>query len=437
MVEDTATPWRSSRRAAVNRWLVSPHLLTLPLDLGFIAITVITIFTREVVVGFHTIFVLLAVTALMLPFRGFVIRLAIWTTVEVALIAWAISSLDVPSAELSEIPILTSVLILIFLVAQARSQAAAESSAMMVELQRRTDLEQSGLRQQLEQGQRRELLGRASAGLAHDLRNIFTVIRGSINEVLEDADTLQLARTGSSAVTSTQSLNDVDSAAERGLDIVDQLLWLGRQHDSILEVTDLNSATRQLEPLLRRLTRPSVILRVEVPDDECLVRIDRVGLSQILMNLVSNANDAIVGSGTITVSTRKSITPIGRDSTPRTMLLVTDNGPGFSPERLATAFDEGTTSKDDTHYGLGLSTVWRIVERCGGSLQIDSSASTGTSVSIGFQAPDTDDQGSLSHWLTGDATTREFPNAPTIAGDEWYPMGDGPDSHDIGDHRRL
>jgi signal transduction histidine kinase len=436
VVEETAASWGFTLRSAAKRWLASDQLFTLPLDLGFIALTLITIFTRDVVVGFHTIFVLLTLTALMLPFRGFVIRLAIWTSVSVALLVWAIRSLDVPSAELAEIPILTFVLVLIFLVAQSRSQAAAASAAMTAELQHRTDLEQADLRQQLEQSQRRELLGRASAGLAHDLRNIFAVVRGSIAEVLDGADAEQTAGTATSTMANVRKLHDVDSAAERGLSIVDELLWLGRQHDSIMEVTDLNAATRQLEPLLRRLTSRGVTLRLDVPHDVCMARIDRIGLSQILMNLVSNANDAITGSGTITVSTKRSFTPVGADRHVTSVLTVADTGCGFTPEALAAAFDDGVTTKDDTHYGLGLPTVWRIVDRCGGSMQIDSSSGTGTNVSIGFESPTDEECPAVGH-PSEPATTTHRSEAPTIIDDERHPVGSRSDSRSVGDHHRL
>lgn len=411
MVLGASTKWGDGRRRAIKRWLAVEHRYAPPLDLGFITITLVTIYSRDVVVGFHTIFAALTLAALMLPFRSFVIRLALWMTVTVALVVWGISSLDVPSAELSELPILTFVLILIFLVAQARSQAAAESAAATAELQRRTDLQQASLREQLEQGQRRELLGRASAGLAHDLRNIFMVIRGSVAEVLERADSGLAPGTTSTAT--ARDLIDVDSATDRGLSIVDELLWLGRQHDSTRELTDLHTATRQLEPLLRRLTRRGVALRLEVPHDECMVRIDRVGLSQILMNLVSNANDAITGSGMITVSTKRSLTPVGNGTQLTSVLTVADTGCGFSPEALAAALDEGVTSKDDTHYGLGLATVWRIVDRYGGSLQIDSSPGIGTNVSIGFVNPTAEWPGPEVGQRVDDATATSPPASPT------------------------
>jgi signal transduction histidine kinase len=364
-------------------WFASEHLRTLPLDVGLAGITILTIATQAVVAGFHVIFVVLILAALMLPFRGFVIRLVVGMGICTALLVWAITSLDVPPDELAEIPILTLVLVLVFIVAQARATAAAETRAANAEMQRRTELESRELRQQLEQAQRRDLIGRASAGLSHDLRNVFGVVKGCTAEVAEDAVGLtDLQRS---------CLDEVATAADRGLSILDELLWLGRQHDSVLQVTDLSTSIRQLEPLLRRLTRPGVFLRLDVPETECLVRIDRVGLSQILMNLVSNANDAIVGKGNITVSARPVITPSTRAAGPSTVLTVADDGRGLTPDELSSAFDDGFTTKGEGHFGLGLSTVWDIVERCGGSMQVDSSPNEVTTISIVFAGPDSVD----------------------------------------------
>jgi signal transduction histidine kinase len=368
------------RAAQLSGWLASRRLRTLPLDLGLAGITILTVITRAVIPGFHVMFIIVILAALMLPFRGFAIRFAVWMGVSTALLVWAVTSLDVSPDELAEIPILAVVLVLVFLVAQARARAAAESRAANDELLRRTELESRELRQQLEQAQRRDLIGRASAGLSHDLRNVFSVIKGCTAEAAE--------KNVGWSDPQRSCLDEVGAAADRGVAILDELLWLGRQHDSILQVTDLSTSIRQLEPLLRRLTRRGVVLRFDIPERECLVRVDRIGLSQILMNLVSNANDAIVGNGNITVSVRPVITSSTRADGPTAVLTVTDDGRGFTSDELSAAFEAGFTTKGDGHFGLGLSTVWDIVDRCGGSMQIDSSPDDVTTISILFESPD-------------------------------------------------
>ena len=141
--------------------------------------------------------------------------------------------------------------------------------------------------------------------MAHDLRNVFVVIRGCVEEVHDNAGAA--AGAGKIGEDTVSCIDDVGAAAERGLAIIDDLLWLGQRHDYETRVTDLGESIRQIEPFLRRMVRPGITLRVEAPARSSLVFIDHVGLSQVLMNLVANAVDAIEGTGHITVSTRQSV----------------------------------------------------------------------------------------------------------------------------------
>ena len=127
--EDRA-PTQSARWHGISAWLASEHASTVQIDIALIWVLVVTVLTRAVIMGFHVIFVLLAFAALMLPFRRFVVRLVLWMTVSTLLVVWAVIWLSTPSAELTELPMLTIVVVLVFLVAQARGRAAKESEAV-------------------------------------------------------------------------------------------------------------------------------------------------------------------------------------------------------------------------------------------------------------------------------------------------------------------
>ena len=131
------------------------------------------------------------------------------------------------------------------------------------------------------------------------------------------------------------------------------------------------------------------------------------------MNLVSNANDAIVGNGNITIAARPVISRSVGDDEPVAVLTVSDDGRGFTADELSRAFDDGFTSKGEGHFGLGLATVWRIVERNGGSMQIDSSPDDATTVSIMLTGPSS--TGTTSHDesdITPSASVDGPPGAP-------------------------
>ena len=382
-------PTHSARWHGISAWLASEHASTVQIDVSLMWVLVITLLTRSVIMGFHVIFVLLAVAALMLPFRRFVVRLVLWMTVSTLLVLWAVIWLSTPSAELTELPMLTLVVVLVFMVAQARGRAAKASEAAHVELGRRAALEREVLQHQLEDAQRRELIGRASAGLAHDLRNVFVAIRGCVDEAAFDTTPVAIDEHHASAVPTTTAvhhawLEEGSSASTRGLSIIDDLLWLGRQNDHENRVSGLGMVFPQIEPLLRRLVRKDITFRMEIPPTDTIVRIDRVGLTQVLMNLVTNASDAIESKGSITVSSRQTLTATPGDPTRTTSIVVSDTGCGFSQEAMERAFEPDFTTKDGDHGGYGLATVSQIVDRCGGAVQIDSSPGAGTTVSIRF-----------------------------------------------------
>jgi len=398
----------ASQRA--GDWLASDHGTTIPLDLGLIGAFTAALVTREVVMWFHMIFVLLVVAALLLPFRQFVIRMAIWMSVTVGLVSWAVTSLDTPSDEISELPLLTLVLVLVYLVAQSRARAAREADRARSELEDRTRVEHEILQHQLEDAQRRELIGRASAGLAHDLRNVFVAIKGCADEITTRRE-IELGCPNSAVdPNGTRCADDLIAASDRGTAIIDDLLWLGRRHEFERCSVDLAVSLRQIEPLLRRLVRPGVVLRIDSPVQCELVRIDHVGLTQILMNLVVNATDAIDQSGYITVSTRRSISSGSSGSLgAHTSIIVTDDGGGFGPQALEHAFEPDFTTKDGKHGGYGLATVWRIVDRCGGSIQIDSAPGHGASVLVRLPTPEADP--------VDDVNGSEVPTAAAFATD--------------------
>ena len=385
--EDRA-PTHSARWHGISAWLASEHASTVQIDIALILVLVVTVLTRAVILGFHVIFVLLAFAALMLPFRRFAIRLVLWMTVSTLLVVWAVIWLSTPSAELTELPMLMIVVVLVFLVAQARGRAAKESEAVHVELERRAALEREVLQHQLEDAQRRELIGRASAGLAHDLRNVFVAIRGCADEAAFEAASVAIDEEHDSAASTATTLHgswldDVSSASTRGLAMIDDLLWLGRQNDHENRVSDLGVVLPQIEPLLRRLVRRGITFHMDIPPTDTIVRIDRVGLTQVLMNLVANASDAIESEGSITVSSRQTLTASPGDPTLTTSIVVSDTGCGFSQEAMERAFEPDFTTKDGDHGGYGLATVWQIVDRCGGTVQVDS-APGGATVSIRF-----------------------------------------------------
>lgn len=384
-----ATNGQEADRAHAPEWVQrvtlwtsgAPRSVAVVVDVSLVVTTVVSILTQQVVMGFHVIFLLLAVGALTMSYRQFVVRLVVGMTVASALVTWAVTSLTTPPEELEELPLLTAVLVIIFLVAQARAMAAAEREAAHLELDGQSDLALVTLRQQLERSQRLEVLGRSTSGLAHDLRNVFVVLRGCADDILRSDD-------GDVANYATEMIH----ASDRGVAIVDDLLSVGRQQDHEDAVVEIGPTIYQMRAMLRRLTRRGVALQIIAPSDLPPVRIDRISLTQVLMNLVANASDAITEpTGIIVVSAQLVARAQTGDDLDRTIAVsVTDDGNGFDTPTMSRAFDADFTSKGAAHSGLGLSTVQQIAERFGGTVSIGSTPGAGSTITMSLPVIDVD-----------------------------------------------
>lgn len=379
----TATPRRATTSTRPSRFLrfnqLGRHLAgdldhAWPLDVVNAAAITAGLLTHSVVVWFHIVFLVQAVAALLLPFRRFALRCAFWTAVSAALVTYSVIQGQTPSVELSELPLLTTVLILVYLGAQARSHVVEQLTiAQQIEVQR-SHHELESLRHQVEQAQHLELLGRASLSSAHDLRNVFAVISGCASELNEEMYGRRAA---------TRVL-EILNATDRALAIVSDLQETGLQRPMGDGPVDLRAMAHHLEPLLRRLTPSAISLEMVCTDQSICVRMDRTSLLQILMNLVVNATDAIDGPGVVRLRCERVVRhrpgmPMTRASA---VLSVSDTGPGIPEDILAQVFEPGFTTKSGDHSGLGLATVWRIVDRWQGSIDIESSPGAGTMVRV-------------------------------------------------------
>ena len=210
--------------------------------------------------------------------------------------------------------------------------------------------------------------------MAHDLRNVFVVVGGAASELGPQLTQDDVASRG----------REILDATDRGIAIIGDLMTMGSQHDEIGQPIDLVSAIRQYEQLLRRLTPRNVELRILSTSDPIIIRVDRTRLLQVLMNLIVNAAEAIVGSGEITLTVQQVVRHQPGSATPRAcaQIIVRDDGTGISPTSIADVFDPGFSTKSGEHSGLGLATVHQIVELYKGSIELESSSGDGTTVRI-------------------------------------------------------
>lgn len=198
-----------------------------------------------------------------------------------------------------------------------------------------------------------EALGQLARAVAHDFNNILTVVLGYV-EMLEPRNVEQ-----------HQAVSEIERACERGRRLSSQILTFGRGSPRG-ETTDLSQLLRGLEPMLRLVTGEARELRVESCFERCLVRLEYGELEQVIVNLVSNARDAMPDGGVCKLGVS--------DVSPETVCLcVSDTGVGIDEVTRAEMFTAFYTTKPPGRgTGLGLAIVEQIVTRAGGRIEVDS-----------------------------------------------------------------
>ncbi len=244
------------------------------------------------------------------------------------------------------------------------------------------------LEEKLARSRKMEALGMLAGGVAHDLNNI-------LSGVITYPELLLMRLPGDSPL--RKPLETIRQSGERAAAVVSDLLTLARGVVSRREVLDLNGLVREyvrsVEFLGLRERFPRVSLSLDLEDGLPPVDGSPVHIEKSIMNLVTNAMEAIGAEGTVTVRTlRQEVrepVPGYEEVPPGTyaVLVVGDDGPGIKPEDMDRIFEPFYTKKimGRSGTGLGLSVVWNTVKDHGGYVQVESSGS-GTTFRLYFPA---------------------------------------------------
>ena len=234
------------------------------------------------------------------------------------------------------------------------------------------------LEAQLLQAQKMDAVGRLAGGVAHDFNNLLTIITSYSELALDEVPK------GSAVST---KVNEILQAARRAAELTRQLLAFGRKQPRALRVADLNQVVANIAKTLPQLIGEDIVFTFTAGEGLGPVRVDPVQIEQLLLNLVSNARDAMPQGGNLRVETSNvvldekyvdglpAIIPLGR----YTLVTVTDNGPGIAPEHLPHIFEPFYTTKTTAKgTGLGLATAYGIVKQNNGFIWAYSEVTLGT-----------------------------------------------------------
>ena len=240
--------------------------------------------------------------------------------------------------------------------------------------------ERERMENELRQAQKMVAVGRLATGIAHDFNNLITVLIGYSDELIEEAPDGSPVHHAAVAVR---------RAAERASGLTQQLLSFSRRQTSLVSHTvDLNRIITHMEDMLRRLLGPEIRLDFRLPPTLAAINADESQISQVVMNLVVNARDAMPNGGTLTIETAN--VELGEEHLdvipgPHVLLTVADTGQGMTAEVRDRLFEPFFTTKERGHgTGLGLSMVHGIVRQCGGNVVVDSKPGLGTRFLVYF-----------------------------------------------------
>lgn len=246
---------------------------------------------------------------------------------------------------------------------------------------RNAEEEREKLQEQLLQSQKMESIGRLAGGVAHDFNNMLQAILGH-------TELLMMKCEGSEDV--IKDLEEIRKAARRSADLTAQLLAFARKQMILPKNLDINQIVGETLKMLRRMLGEDIELVWRPGSGQLNVNMDPSQLNQILANLAVNSRDAIQGVGRVTIETHQvvltSTTTLQRTELPPgpyVLLKVCDTGSGMSADTLAHLFEPFFTTKPlGQGTGLGLATVFGIVQQNKGAIVVESELGKGSDFSI-------------------------------------------------------
>jgi signal transduction histidine kinase/ActR/RegA family two-component response regulator len=241
------------------------------------------------------------------------------------------------------------------------------------------------MEQQLRQSQKMDAIGQLAGGVAHDFNNLLTVIKGYSAMALEAIGPQHELK---------EPLEEIEKAASSAASLTRQLLTFSRLQVVRPKILNVNMVIAQIEKMLRRVIGEDVELMVVGSEDLTTIKADPGLIEQILMNLAVNARDAMPEGGRLLIETSNLFLDkeyagahLSIKTGDHVMLAVTDTGMGMTAEVLSHIFEPFYTTKaQGKGTGLGLATVYGIVQQMEGSIWVYSEPGRGATFKIFFPA---------------------------------------------------
>lgn len=238
-------------------------------------------------------------------------------------------------------------------------------------------VEQKRLEEQLRHAQKMEAIGRFSAGIAHDLNNILSVIvgYGTIIQMKMSCDDPQ-----------RDNVDQILTAVDRATSLTRSLLSFSRKQELKLQPLNINSCIRNVKTFLERVIGEEIKLKLSLAERDILINADQGHIEQVFMNLAANARDAMPSGGILSIATElleidERYVQLHGYGTPgrHALIIFADNGSGMDEVTRQRIFEPFFTTKETGKgTGLGLSIIYGIVQQHNGHIGVYSEPGQGT-----------------------------------------------------------
>ena len=250
-----------------------------------------------------------------------------------------------------------------------------------VTAQRRAEAERAVLQRALLQAQKMESVGRLAGGVAHDFNNLLTVMAGYANLLLEEVSIDADVRA---------KIEEIAFAAARARELTSKLLIFSRKHPYEPRLIAIDHLVEEESQQLPRVIGEHITVRTHLSAPATFVRIDPAQLTQVVINLVVNARDAMPNGGALTITTdtvtldaRRVAAYPGARGGDYVRLSVADTGCGMSTEVQQHLFEPFFTTKQSGQgTGLGLATVYGLVQQAAGFIEVETAQDAGTTMTV-------------------------------------------------------
>jgi two-component system cell cycle sensor histidine kinase/response regulator CckA len=298
--------------------------------------------------------------------------------------------------------------------ARARDELELRVAERTVELQQtnerlRSEVEQrQKIEEELLRTRKLEAIGRLAGGLAHDFNNLMTIVVGYCESMRSELAGKPLL---------LKQVNAIHKAAEQANSLTRQLLAFSRRQKPQAGLLSLNDVLHDMADMLHRLLTDDIEVAMVADPTLGLFHADRGQIEQVILNLVINAADAMPQGGRLVIATTNVRSDEGCDQGPSpwvagsfVRLTVSDSGIGMPPEIKARIFDPFFTTKEQGKgTGLGLATVYGIVQQAAGHISVESEPGQGTTFHILFPRCENIFEGSVQaetsfQWTRGSET---------------------------------